>query len=46
MRVIVVGAGAMGSLFASHLAGTGEEVWVLYHLIRVLESRAGSGPPR
>lgn len=28
MRVVVVGAGAMGSLFACHLAGTGEEVWV------------------
>ena len=28
MRIVVVGAGAMGSLFASHLAGTGEEVWV------------------
>jgi 2-dehydropantoate 2-reductase len=28
MRVVVVGAGAMGSLFAASLARTGEEVWV------------------
>ena len=28
MRIVVVGAGAMGSLFAAGLARTGEEVWV------------------
>ena len=26
-RIVIVGAGAMGSLFASHLAGTGIEIW-------------------
>ena len=27
MRIAIVGTGAMGSLFASHLADTGAEIW-------------------
>src|SRR5262245_47860503 len=27
MRIAIIGAGAMGSLFASHLAGAGADIW-------------------
>lgn len=44
MRIVVVGAGAMGSLFAEHLAQTHNRM--LYHLVRTLEAGYGPGPGR
>ena len=41
MKVLIVGAGVIGTVYGAHLAAAGNTVWVLSHGVRTDEVAAG-----